>query len=152
MCFFLFWNAVNIWVLDIWARSATLSWVRFVSRRSWVRIPLLVRTFHFVIPGSRSSLVDKVYANEINHDILWVYTLYISVLDKSSLEKNMAAISSGKSLFISALSPCNTIANKGYTITRHVSCWTRTNVFTYRKDVLTCRQHSASSCDTNKVV
>ena len=47
-----------------------------VDQGSWVRVPLWARIFHFVILGFRSLQPELAHANEINHDILRVNTLF----------------------------------------------------------------------------
>ena len=49
---------------------------RLVIQRSWVRVPLWTRIFHFVILGFRSLQPELAYTNEINHGILRANTLF----------------------------------------------------------------------------
>ena len=49
----------------------------FAIQGSWVWAPLWARIFHFVIRGSRSSHLEFLHTNEINHDIHLANTLFL---------------------------------------------------------------------------
>ena len=76
--------------------------------RRWLHNPKVMssspnigkKNFSFCKSRLRSLQEEEAHANEINHDIHLANT----VSDKSSSEKNMAAICNGISLFMLALS------------------------------------------------
>ena len=91
------WNFIHS--TDISPRNSVV--IRFVNGRSWVRIPQWEILFHFVILARLAFFTALVSPCKWNKP--WYTPSQYHVLDKVSIEKNMAVVCSSISLFMSAL-------------------------------------------------